>query len=94
MKTLEQRAKEYSDKPCDQIMQPNQYRQYLRDELCPDDLQRIDYINGFKDCLNEYKRAKEIIDELCEEYATRIDFWGTPYGKKILEIKGILNELP
>jgi hypothetical protein len=38
------------------------------------------------------EKIKEVIDELCSDYACKIDFWKTPYGQKILEIKGILNE--
>jgi hypothetical protein len=38
------------------------------------------------------ENIKEVIDELCSDYACKIDFWKTPYGQKILEIKGILNE--
>jgi len=36
---------------------------------------------------------KFMINQLCEDYACKINFWKTPYGQKILEIKGILNEV-
>lgn len=43
-------------------------------------------------CQETLTRVRDIIDQLCSDYACKIDFWKTPYGQKILEIKGILNE--
>ena len=44
-------------------------------------------------CQETLTRIRVIIDELSSDYAGRFDFWTTPYGQKILEIKGILNEV-
>jgi hypothetical protein len=50
-------------------------------------------MNELEYCQETLTRVREIIDQLCSDYSTKIDFWKTPYGQKILEIKGILNEV-
>jgi uncharacterized protein YeeX (DUF496 family) len=42
---------------------------------------------------NKLIEIEKIINQLCSEYVGRFDFWTTPYGRRILEIKGILNEV-
>jgi hypothetical protein len=49
-------------------------------------------MNELEYCQETLTRIRVIIDELSSDYAGRFDFWTTPYGQKILEIKGILNE--
>lgn len=36
-------------------------------------------------------QARKIVDDLCSEYACKIDFWTTNYGQKILELKEVLK---
>jgi hypothetical protein len=61
------------------------------------DIEIRDKIACLNDELDDHQetieKIREIIDQLCSDYATKIDFWKTPYGQKILEIKGILNEV-
>jgi hypothetical protein len=41
--------------------------------------------------MSDIEKIRIIIDEICSEYVGRFDFWTTPYGRKILQIKEILN---
>lgn len=41
--------------------------------------------------LDKLNKARKMVDELCSEYACKIDFWKTNYGQKILELKEVLK---